>query len=296
MIETSPFGSTGHESTRVLFGAAALGAMNQERADGVLELLLEFGINHIDTAEGYADSELRIGPWMERHRDRFFLATKTRARDGDGARASLERSLERLRVDRIDLIQLHNLVQEEDWQMAFTPGGAVEALARARDEGLVASVGVTGHGTRAPEMHRRSLERFDFASVLAPCNWTMLQNEDYANSFRALVDLCRERGVAVQTIKSIARRRWNGPPERAYSWYEPLRDPAAIRRAVHFVLARPGLFLDTSSDATLLRTTLEAASEAIEAPGDDRMRADTEAHGVTPLFVRDVAEEVGLAP
>jgi len=296
VIETARFGPTGHESTRILFGAAALGGMTQERADAVLELLLEFGVNHIDTAEGYGDSELRIGPWMERHRGRFFLATKARARDGAGARASLERSLERLRTDRIDLIQLHNLVQEDGWQTAFAPGGAVEALAQARDEGLVAHVGVTGHGTRAPEMHLRSLERFDFASVLAPCNWTMLQNPDYARDFERLRSVCEERGVALQTIKSIARRRWDGPPERAFSWYEPVRDPDAIRRAVHFVLARPGLFLNTSSDATLLRTTLEAASEPIAAPGDDRMRADTEALGITPLFVRDVAEEVGLAP
>ena len=296
MIETAPFGRTGHESTRVLFGAAALGGMNQEKADGVLALLLEFDINHIDTAEGYGDSELRIGPWMERHRDRFFLATKTRERGGAGARANLEKSLERLRTDRLDLIQLHNLVKEDDWRKAFAPGGAVEALARARDEGLVRFIGVTGHGTRAAEMHRRSLERFEFASVLAPCNWTMLQNPDYARDFEALVALCAERGVAVQTIKSIARRRWDGPPERAFSWYEPLRDPEAIRRAVHFVLARPGLFLNTSSDATLLRTTLEAASEAVTAPPDEAMRGDTEGLGITPLFVRDVAEEVGLAP
>jgi len=139
-------------------------------------------------------------------------------------------------------------------------------------------------------------ERFDFASVLAPFNWTMLENPDYARDFAGLLDLCRERDVAVQTIKSIARRRWDGPPARAFSWYEPLRDPDAIQRAVHFVLARPGLFLATSSDATLLRTTLEAASEPIAAPGDDRMRADAEALGIAPLFVRDVAEEVGLAP
>ena len=294
MIETAPFGRTGHASARTLFGAAALGSMSQERADAVLELLLEFGVNHIDTAEAYGDSELRIGPWMEGHRARFFLATKTRARDGEGARASLERSLERLRTDRLDLIQLHDLVQEGDWQQAFAPTGAVQALARARDEGLVRHLGVTGHGTRAPAMHRRSLERFDFASVLVPCNWSMLQEPTYAKDFETLVALSRERGVAVQTIKSIARRRWAAPPERAFSWYEPLRDPDAIRRAVHFVLARPGLFLDTSSDATLLRATLEAASEAIVAPSDEAMRADAEALGITPLFVRDLAEEVGL--
>lgn len=296
MIETAPFGRTGHASTRVLFGAAALGAMNQAKADATMELMLEFGINHIDTAEGYADSELRLGPWMETHRDRFFLATKTRERGGEGARANLEQSLERLRTDRLDLIQLHNLVHEDQWEQAFAPGGAVEALARARDEGLVSHIGVTGHGTWAPRMHVKSLERFDFASVLAPCNWTMLANADYAREFDALVSLCAERGVAAQTIKSIARRRWPAAPERAFSWYEPVKDPDAIRRAVHFVLARPGLFLNTTSDATLLRTILEAASEPIAAPSDDAMRADAESLGITPLFVAGVAEEVGLAP
>ena len=200
MIATHPFGNTGHHSTRVLFGAAALGGMKQDRADRVLEILLEYGINHIDTAAAYGDSELRIGPWMREHRSRFFLATKTGDRSYEGARASVHRSLERLRVDKLDLIQLHNLVDETEWQTALGPKGALEALVEARDQGLVRFIGVTGHGSQVAAMHRRSLDRFAFASVLFPYNFTMLENPQYAAEAEALIAACTERGVAMQTI------------------------------------------------------------------------------------------------
>jgi len=285
VIPTAPFGRTGHDSTRVIFGAAALGAMRQPRADAVLELLLEFGINHIDCAASYGDAELRLAPWLARHRARFFLATKTGDRTGDGARASLERSLERMAVDQIDLIQLHNLTDEEGWQTAFAPGGAVDALADARERGLVRFIGVTGHGSRVAAMHVRSLERFAFDSVLLPYNFSMMSQPQYAADFEALVSLCEQRGVAVQTIKAIARRRWRADdPSPRYSWYEPLRDPDAIRNAVRFVLARPGLFLDSSSDATLLRGVLEAASEKPADVPDAGLARDIHQHAIEPLF------------
>jgi aryl-alcohol dehydrogenase-like predicted oxidoreductase len=292
VIETSPFGRTGHQSTRVLFGAAALGFMREERSGPILETLLEFGVNHIDTAAAYGDSELRLAPWLRRHRDRFFLATKTGERGAEGARDSLHRSLERLGVDSVDLIQLHNLVDEAEWERALGPDGALEALVEARDQGLVRFIGVTGHGTRVAAMHRRSLERFPFDSVLLPCNFTLLASPEYAADFEALVGLCRARGVAVQTIKSIARRRWPEEPARRFSWYEPLRDPDALRRAVHFVLARPGLFLNSSSDATLLRPILEAASRAAAAPERAALEADVEGFAMQPLFVRGIHETV----
>jgi aryl-alcohol dehydrogenase-like predicted oxidoreductase len=298
MIETEAFGNTGHNSTRVVFGAAALGAMRQERADAVLETLLEFGINHLDCAASYGDAELRLAPWMREHRDRFFLATKTAERAAPEARDSLERSLGRLQVDQIDLIQLHNLTDEEGWQTAFAPGGAVEALAEARTQGRVRFIGVTGHGTRVAAMHLRSLERFPFDSVLLPYNFTMMSQPEYAADFEALITTCQERGVAVQTIKSIARRRWQ-PDDSSphYSWYEPLRDPAAVRRAVHFVLRRPGLFLNTSSDATLLRMILESAattrSDDRSAPGlAARLEADVAQLDMQPLFIPGAAEGI----
>src|SRR5579885_2547344 len=214
MIATSPFGKTGHLSTRVIFGAAALGGMKQDRADRVLEILLEYGINHIDTAAAYGDSELRIGPWMREHRKRFFLATKTGDRTYEGARASLRRSLERLRVDRVDLIQLHNLVDENEWQTAMGPGGALEALVEARDQGLVRFIGVTGHGSRIAATHRRSLERFAFDAVLFPYNFTMMSIAQYAADAESLIAICNERAVAMQTIKSAARRRWQNGASR----------------------------------------------------------------------------------
>jgi aryl-alcohol dehydrogenase-like predicted oxidoreductase len=285
VIETLPFGRTGHESTRILFGAAALGGMSQAKADSVLELLLEYGVNHIDTAAAYGDSELRIGPWMREHREHFFLATKTRNRSAQGARESLQQSLERLRVDHVDLIQLHNLVDDEGWDRAFRDDGAVAALAEARKQGLVRFLGVTGHGTQAAAMHRRSLDRFPFDSVLLPYNYTMLQQPAYARDFEALVATCEERSVALQTIKSVARRRWQDDSPRRFSWYEPLRDAEAVARAVRFVLARPGIFLNSSSDATLLRLTLEAASQPASAPDTEALAADVARYDMQPLFV-----------
>jgi len=292
-VETEFFGRTGHRSSRVIFGAAALASMRQAKADALLELLLERGVNHLDTAAGYGDSELRLAPWLERHRERFFVATKTGERTAAGARASLERSRQRLGADVIDLIQLHNLVDEADWQTAFGPGGALEALLEAREGGEVRFLGVTGHGTRAAAMHLRSLARFPFDSVLLPYNFTMLAQPEYAADFEALFALCRERGVAVQTIKSIARRRWGSDASAPrYSWYEPIREPEALRRAVHFVLARPGLFLNSSSDATLLRPLLEAASVPAELPGSGALEADVARLGLAPLFVRGISDAV----
>jgi aryl-alcohol dehydrogenase-like predicted oxidoreductase len=286
VIDRIPFGRTGHESTRVVFGGAALSRMRQERADELLPLLLEFGVNHIDVAASYGEAELRVQPWLALHRERFFVATKTGDRTASAARASLEKSLERMGVERIDLIQLHNLVEEDEFEQAHGPGGAVEGLARARDEGLVDFIGVTGHGLRIAAMHLRSLQRFDFDSVLLPYNHSLVSEPSYRADFEAVAEVCEERGIAVQTIKSLARRRWQGDDGPRHSWYEPVREPEALDRAVRFVLSRPGIFLNTSSDATLLRPTLEAAAAegSGTAPAEDELHADAGRLGITPLF------------
>ncbi|MEM1332794.1 MAG: aldo/keto reductase [Actinomycetota bacterium] len=283
-LPTAPFGSTGHTSTRLIFGAAALGAMSQERADTTLAAVHEWGMNHIDTAAGYGQSEVRLRPWLAEHRDEVFLATKTGERSGAAARAEFERSLERMDVDHVDLIQLHNLVAEDEWETAHAPGGALDAMIAARDEGLVTHIGVTGHGLPVAGMHLRSLERFEYASVLFPVNFVLLDDPAYRSDVDTLLEVCADRGVAVQTIKSIARGRWAAEPERRFSWYDPLTDPEPIARAVRYVLSNDQLFLNTTSDARLLPMIVDAASEDLDAPSSDQMRADIEAEGITALF------------
>jgi aryl-alcohol dehydrogenase-like predicted oxidoreductase len=293
MLPTLPFGRTGHHSTRLLFGAAALARASQEAADRGLALLLEAGVNHIDTAASYGDAELRIGPWMRDHRRRFFLATKTGERSYEAARVEIRRSLERLRVDRLDLLQLHNLVKEEEWERALGPDGALRAAVEAREEGLVRFLGVTGHGTRVASMHSRSLERFDFDSVLLPYNFSMMQDAEYARQFEALLTVCRKRGVAVQTIKSIARRRWEeGVTPRTTTWYEPLENQEEINHAVHYALSKPGIFVNTASDLVLLPRMIEAARRYEHAPSDAALRADAERLAIAPLFVRGYADRL----
>ena len=292
MIEIMPFGRTGHDSTRVIFGAAALGGMSQGRADATLELVSQAGINHIDTARSYGESELRLAPWLADHRHEVFLASKTGERTADGARRQLEESLQRLGVDHIDLIQLHNLVEDDEFEVAHGPGGVVEAMVAARDEGLVRFIGVTGHGLRIAGMHLRSLERFDFDSVLFPYNFALMGEPGYRSDVAELRTVCTERQVAMQTIKSIARGRWPRPEDRRYSWYEPLTDPDAIALSVRYVLGQPDLFLNTSSDATLLPAAIAAAQGSVEAPSDDQMQAMNTAQSVSPLFDGGALERI----
>jgi aryl-alcohol dehydrogenase-like predicted oxidoreductase len=285
MIDKKPFGRTGHKSTRTLFGAAALWAVTQAEADRTLELLLEYGVNHIDTARSYGDSELRIGPWMEQHRDKFFLATKTEKRTYEGAWEELRQSLERLRVDYVDLWQMHYLVDPEEWETAMGPGGALEAFVEAREQGLVRFLGVTGHDLAIAGMHIRSLERFDFDSVLLPGNYVLMQNPQYATDFEALVAMCQERNVAVQIIKSICRRPWGDRPHTRNTWYEPLEEQDSVDRAVHWVLGQPGLFLNTAGDIHVLPKVLDAASRFQSMPSDEEMAADVSRLEMAPLFV-----------
>jgi aryl-alcohol dehydrogenase-like predicted oxidoreductase len=293
MLPTAPFGRTGHTSTRVIFGAAALGGMSQERADATLAAVAGWGINHIDTAASYGASEDRLHPWLASHRHEVFLATKTGERQGDAARAELERSLERLGVDHVDLVQLHNLVEPDEWEVAHAPGGAVEALARAQDEGLTRAIGVTGHGMRIARMHLRSLERFPFASVLFPYNHSLLADPVYAADVEELLERCVADGVAAQTIKAVARRRWpehhDGP---RFSWYQPLEDQDALARAVRFVLADERVFLNTTSDARLLPAIVAAAEGPLERPTDDELAADEAALDVAPIFDGEALERI----
>jgi len=286
MIEKQPFGRTGHESTRTIFGAAALARVTQDEADRTLDVLLKYGINHIDTAPRYGDSELRIGPWMREHRHDFFLATKIAERRYKGAKEQFQRSLERLQVDRVDLLQLHNLVDPIEWQMALGPGGALEAAIEAREQGLARFIGVTGHGTAIAAMHMKSLDHFDFDSVLLPYNYATFQIPKYAGDFDAVTKLCRERSIAVQTIKALALRPWGMTAARTQAtWYEPLTEQSDIDLAVHWVLGRRGIFLNTAGDTTLLPKILDAASRYRQPPDENEIKSRFGSLKMTTLFV-----------
>src|SRR3954447_11761814 len=278
MIERAPFGATGHESSRVIFGAAALGSASKAECDTALQVLLEHGINHIDVAASYGDAELRIAPWLREHE--FFLATKTGERTYAAAKEQIHRSLDRLQVDHVDSIQLHNLVDVIEWDTALSDGGALEACVEARDEGLVRFIGVTGHGLSVPKMHQRSLARFDFDSVLCPYNFVQMQDERYAQTFDELARMCAERDVALQTIKSLARAPWEGRGHTAATWYEPLSEQEDVDRAVHWVLGNPQAFLLTTGDVDVLPQLLDAAERFEARPSDEEM----EALPLTPLF------------
>ncbi len=259
MIANLTFGRTGHSSKRTIFGAAALGNVSQADADRTLEVLLKYGVNHIDTAASYGESELRIGPWMAAHRKDFFLATKTGERTYRKAKDEFHRSLDRLRVDSVDLIQMHYLVDPKEWEVAMGPGGALEALIEAREQKLVRYIGVTGHDLTVAQMHLRSLQRYDLDSVLLPYNYVLSQNAAYMADFNKLFALCQERNIAVQTIKSLARGPWGDKPHTHATWYQPLTDQKEIDAAVNFVLSKPGIFLNTTGDITVLPKVLDAA-------------------------------------
>ena len=285
MIEKQVFGRTGHMSTRVLFGAASLSSVQPHEAEATLKVLMQFGVNHIDVAASYGkgEAEKRVGEWMTNHRERFFLATKTGMRTYREARDELISSLGRLRVKNVDLIQLHNVTEPEDWDTTMGAGGALEAVVEAQEQGLVRYIGVTGHGINAPHMHLRSIERFDFTSVLLPLNYPMLQNRDYARAFQRLLEVCRERKIAVQTIKSVARGPWGEKQRTRATWYQPLEVQADLDRAVGWALGHPGVFLNSVGDVHVLPRVLQAAGQ-LGQPSDEEMREMSARLGMQALF------------
>lgn len=283
-IEQLPFGRTGHLSTRLLLGAAAFGNVTQAETDATMDVALSYGINHVDTAASYGEAELRLGDWIARNGQPFFLATKTGERSAAAAREQIHRSLDRLGVSRIDLIQLHHLVDPEEWETALGPGGALEAAIAAREEGLVRFIGITGHGWTVARMHRAALNRFDFDSVLLPYSYTMMQNEEYRADFEDLYATCRARNVAIQTIKSMVHTPWDGAHEHRATWYRPLEDQPAIDTAVQWALGRPDIFLNTVGDIHVLPKMLAAAAGYTGPVADEDMAVQVDRMAMRPLF------------
>ncbi len=253
------FGRSGHMSTVIIFGAFAVGQMNQREADAVMEKVLEHGVNHIDVAPSYHDAELRLGPWLEKHRDRFFLGCKTQLRDREAAWDELHRSRERLRVDRFDLFQLHAVTTMEELEQCFAPGGSMEAVLAARDEGLTQYVGITGHGLQAPAVQLAALERFDFDSLLFTLNFKLWADQAYRRDAAALMEVAAERDIGTMVIKTWERGPWGDRVQCYHTWYEPFEDADMVERALRFNLSQPVTGVISAGDARLLPMILDAA-------------------------------------
>ncbi|MGE5373563.1 MAG: aldo/keto reductase [Bacteroidota bacterium] len=252
------FGRSGHMSTIAIFGAAGFGEVSQEEADRVMEMIIEAGINHIDIAPSYGQAEARVGPWMKRERQRFFLGCKTMERTREGAWNELRGSLKRLQTDSFDLYQCHAVTTMEELDAITMKGGALEAFEEARREGLFKYIGITGHGINAPEIYLEALRRFDFDSVLFPLNFVQMGNPDYHRHAKELISVCRARDVGTMVIKSITKAPWGEREHTAATWYEPFDEMDIIQRAVNFALSYEVTGICTVGDIRVLPMVIQA--------------------------------------
>jgi aryl-alcohol dehydrogenase-like predicted oxidoreductase len=285
MIPTMPFGRTGHISTRLLFGAAAFINVTQKEADQTMELVMEAGINHIDTANIYGLSQERLGPWMKKYRGHFFLASKTVQRTYVQAKTEIQRSLDLMQTDRLDLMQLHMVIEDNDFKTALGSGGALEALIDARSEGLVRFIGITSHALPAPAIERRALEVFDFDSVLLPWNFMFKKNPTYRAEYESLHAVCEDKNVAFQIIKTAQCGVWaEGEPRTNATWYKPFETQPDIDLATHWALAHSGVFINTISNINFLPMVIDAAKRFQEGPSDEQMEAQVKEHHAVAMW------------
>jgi predicted aldo/keto reductase-like oxidoreductase len=286
MIQTLPFGRTGHLSTRVLFGGAALSRATQAETDKAMETIMKYGVNHIDTSASYGESEVRLGPWMKKYRGQFFLATKTDGRTYQEAKDSIQKSLEHLQTDYLDMFQFHCVIEDSEFETIMGPGGALEAAIEARRQGLVRYIGITSHSLRAPIIHQKSLSRFDFDSILLPWNYQLASNPEYAANFKTAVKTAQAKNVAVQIIKTASRRWWIDKNQRwSTTWYEPYNDQKSMDLAIHWALSTPGVFINSLGDVSVLPMMLDAASRYEKAPTDAQMQELMRTQDAKPLWV-----------
>jgi aryl-alcohol dehydrogenase-like predicted oxidoreductase len=267
-MERRRLGRTGHDSSVLIYGAAALAEVDQDTADASLDEALAAGVNHFDVARDYGEAEVRMAPWLREHRGEIFLATKTGQRDAEAAWRGIHESLERLGVDSVDLLQLHAVGDLEELDKATAPEGALKAAVRAQEEGLVTHIGITGHSHSAPGTHLEALRRHPFATVLTPLNPAVWARPDYRADYEALVAEAQAQDVGLMVIKTVARRNWPEGADHGYAtWYEPQSEPAKIRAAVSWALAHDEITgLATPGDVRLLRHVVAAEQ--------DRMPAD----------------------
>ena len=288
MMERRRLGRIGHMSSVLIYGGAALYEVSQEVADRSIELALEAGINHFDTAADYGESEVHLGAWMTRIRERVFLATKTGERTAAGAYDEIRRSLERLQVERVDLLQLHAVGDLEDLGRATGARGALEGAIRAREEGLVGAIGITGHGMQAPATHLEALRRFPFDTVLTPFNYRLSLEPAYLRDFEALIEEVRAQDAGLMLIKTLARNLWRlGEAPRYDTWYEPLDQQGQIDAAVAFALARrEATGIATAGDVRLLPMLIEAERRMAATTPEDAAAELAQVPELEPPFVR----------
>jgi aryl-alcohol dehydrogenase-like predicted oxidoreductase len=262
-MEKRRFGRTGHMSTVIIFGAFAVGQVGQREADATMELLMAHGVNHIDVAPSYYDAELRLGPWLEKYRDRFFVGCKTQLRSRDEAWDELQQSLGRLRMDAFDLYQLHAVTSMEELDLCTAPGGSLQAILDARDQGLTRYIGITSHGLHAPAVQLEALRRFDFDSLLFPLNFKLWANDDYRKDLQTLLELAADRDVGTMVIKAWAKQPWGEQEHDYHTWYEPFDESDMVSKALRFALSQPVTGAISAGDSRLLPAIL-AAAEAFE--------------------------------
>ena len=283
-MEKRKFGRTGHLSTVAIFGAAAFGKISQADADRVMEQVIAAGVNHIDVAPSYGQAEERIGPWMPRERDRFFLGCKTTERTMEGAWEEMQASRKRLQTDHFDLYQLHAVNSFEELDLVTGKEGALEAAVKARQEGLARFIGITGHGVDAPAIYLEALKRFDFDSILFPLNFVQMADPKYRSDAEALIAECRRRDVGTMVIKTITKGPWKDDAKWASCWYEPFKDSDAIQRAVNFALSYEVTGLCTVGDILVLPKVLEACEKFTPLSPEEREKLIESGRSFEPLF------------
>jgi aryl-alcohol dehydrogenase-like predicted oxidoreductase len=281
LMQKRRLGRTEHESTVVVFGGAALASVSQKEADQAMALALRHGVNHIDVAPSYGEAELRLGPWMERHRQDFFLACKTEKRTKEEAAEALRRSLERLRVDHFDLYQLHGVTELDELEVALGPGGAMEAILEGQEEGLLHFIGITGH---CPATQAEALKRFDFDTVMFPLNFVLRAHRNERNDWEELLKLVKEKDVGVMAIKAITKGPWPTETHAYQTWYEPFDDQEAIDRALWFTLSQDVTAAVSAADVRLIPKVMDAAERFRPLSQEEQAQLVTTGSQLRPLF------------
>ena len=283
-METRRFGRTGHMSTVAIFGAAAFSEVSQEEADKAMELIIEAGVNHIDIARSYGEAELRVGPWMPRERDRFFLGSKTTQRTKEDAWKELQESLKRLQIEALDLYQIHAITTMEELDAVTMKGGALEAFVEARREGLTQFIGITGHGVNAPQIYLEALRRFDFDSVLFPLNFVQMGNPEYRKYAEELIATCKAKDVGVMIIKSVTKGPWGEKQHTATTWYEPFDKIDEIQKGVNFAISYDVAGICTAGDTRVMPLVIQACQNFSRLNKDEMEGMIKSGREYEPLF------------